>query len=354
MPIRAVRVAADVPEAERTPLEVLRTDTPTFAALVEAAAIDATNGSSTGRACRGLQRTVPVRTPPKKLNRAAAGVTRRCRSLAIFCAARANVRACVRVPPAWRSASARAGVVAPAAASLNVRKLSRTASCSFGRQRAELAPSDRGARGAGPAAGRASDRSVLSRPCAGPATSGASARCHAPAPRCRCWRQRVPIVAEALEHTLLFGRKARPLAPAASRSGACCANAGTAAMSSSARHGRAQVDHFISRRSVAAGVLPRPFRYPSASGSRSSPRLIPHRGCRGTPADPHRRLLRGRLRCRRRRRGFAAGSARRFFASRARSARHQADQQPQQADAPAEAQPLAPLSPSSPCAAAHS
>lgn len=34
-PIAAVRVAADLPEAERTPLEVLRTDTPTFAALIE-------------------------------------------------------------------------------------------------------------------------------------------------------------------------------------------------------------------------------------------------------------------------------------------------------------------------------
>lgn len=34
-PIRSIRVAADVPEAERTLLEVLRTDTPTFAALVE-------------------------------------------------------------------------------------------------------------------------------------------------------------------------------------------------------------------------------------------------------------------------------------------------------------------------------
>jgi peptidylprolyl isomerase len=34
-PIRAIRVAADVPESERTQLEVLRTDTPTFTALVE-------------------------------------------------------------------------------------------------------------------------------------------------------------------------------------------------------------------------------------------------------------------------------------------------------------------------------
>jgi len=35
VPIRSVRVAADVPESERTRLEVLRTDTATFAALVE-------------------------------------------------------------------------------------------------------------------------------------------------------------------------------------------------------------------------------------------------------------------------------------------------------------------------------
>lgn len=34
-PIRSVRVAADVPETERVKLEVLRTDTPVFAALVE-------------------------------------------------------------------------------------------------------------------------------------------------------------------------------------------------------------------------------------------------------------------------------------------------------------------------------
>ena len=36
VPIRSIRLASDVPEADRTPLEVLRTDTPTFAALVEA------------------------------------------------------------------------------------------------------------------------------------------------------------------------------------------------------------------------------------------------------------------------------------------------------------------------------
>jgi peptidylprolyl isomerase len=34
-PIQRVRVAADVPPAERTELEILRTDTPTFQALIE-------------------------------------------------------------------------------------------------------------------------------------------------------------------------------------------------------------------------------------------------------------------------------------------------------------------------------
>jgi peptidylprolyl isomerase len=33
--IRQVRIAADVPAAERVPLEVLRTDTATFTALIE-------------------------------------------------------------------------------------------------------------------------------------------------------------------------------------------------------------------------------------------------------------------------------------------------------------------------------
>lgn len=36
VPIKRVRVAADVPEKERTPLELLRTDTPTFTAFVDA------------------------------------------------------------------------------------------------------------------------------------------------------------------------------------------------------------------------------------------------------------------------------------------------------------------------------
>jgi peptidylprolyl isomerase len=36
VPIVSVRMAADVPEAERTRIELMRTDTPTFTALVEA------------------------------------------------------------------------------------------------------------------------------------------------------------------------------------------------------------------------------------------------------------------------------------------------------------------------------
>lgn len=36
VPIRSVRIAANVPASERTQLEVLRTDTPTFSALIEA------------------------------------------------------------------------------------------------------------------------------------------------------------------------------------------------------------------------------------------------------------------------------------------------------------------------------
>ena len=35
VPIKAMRVATDVPASERTELEILRTDTPTFKALIE-------------------------------------------------------------------------------------------------------------------------------------------------------------------------------------------------------------------------------------------------------------------------------------------------------------------------------
>ncbi len=38
LPIKSIRVAADVPAAERSNLEVIRTDTPTFTALIESAA----------------------------------------------------------------------------------------------------------------------------------------------------------------------------------------------------------------------------------------------------------------------------------------------------------------------------
>jgi peptidylprolyl isomerase len=34
-PLKSIRIAADLPEAERTHLEVIRTDSPTFAALIE-------------------------------------------------------------------------------------------------------------------------------------------------------------------------------------------------------------------------------------------------------------------------------------------------------------------------------
>ena len=36
VPIRAIRVAADVPESERSTLEIMRTDTATFQELIEA------------------------------------------------------------------------------------------------------------------------------------------------------------------------------------------------------------------------------------------------------------------------------------------------------------------------------
>jgi peptidylprolyl isomerase len=65
-PILSIALEADVPEAQRTPLQVLRTDTPLFAQLTEmrrnrrderykvpAGHIDLCNV------------TVPVRTPPK-------------------------------------------------------------------------------------------------------------------------------------------------------------------------------------------------------------------------------------------------------------------------------------------------
>ena len=35
-PVKSIRIAADVPAAQRTELEILRTDTPTFTSYVEA------------------------------------------------------------------------------------------------------------------------------------------------------------------------------------------------------------------------------------------------------------------------------------------------------------------------------
>jgi peptidylprolyl isomerase len=65
VPIRTVRVMADVPKAERTPLEVLRTDTPTFKALVESRR-NRTDEWFKYRAGRVeiCNVPIPVRTPP--------------------------------------------------------------------------------------------------------------------------------------------------------------------------------------------------------------------------------------------------------------------------------------------------
>jgi len=63
-PIRQVRMAADVPESERTPLEILRADSPTFRALVEGRRFrkDAWYKVPAG-AVDVCSLTVPVRTP---------------------------------------------------------------------------------------------------------------------------------------------------------------------------------------------------------------------------------------------------------------------------------------------------
>ena len=62
VPIRSVRVAADLPEGQRTPLEALRTDTATFAALIESRRTGLRNGSSVARGpYRGVQRA-PARS----------------------------------------------------------------------------------------------------------------------------------------------------------------------------------------------------------------------------------------------------------------------------------------------------
>jgi len=66
VPIKSVRVMADVPQAERTPLEVMRTDTPTFKALVESRR-NRTDEWFKYRAGRVeiCNVPIPVRTPPK-------------------------------------------------------------------------------------------------------------------------------------------------------------------------------------------------------------------------------------------------------------------------------------------------
>lgn len=73
VPIRSVRVAADVPAAERTNLEILRTDTPTFDALVESRRNrrDAWYKRPAGKIdlCNV---PIPVRTPPAAGKNAAA------------------------------------------------------------------------------------------------------------------------------------------------------------------------------------------------------------------------------------------------------------------------------------------
>ncbi len=66
VPIRSVRVAADVPPAQQTPLEVLRTDTKTFAALVEARRFRKESWFKFSSGHVDLCNVpLPVRTPPK-------------------------------------------------------------------------------------------------------------------------------------------------------------------------------------------------------------------------------------------------------------------------------------------------
>ena len=66
VPLRSVRVAADLPEADRTPLEVFRTDTPAFAALVESRRTRSEEWFKypVGRV-ELCNVPIPVRTPPK-------------------------------------------------------------------------------------------------------------------------------------------------------------------------------------------------------------------------------------------------------------------------------------------------
>jgi len=65
--IKSVRLAADVPEAERTPLQLLRTDTPTFTALVESRRNRSDDWYKVPAGRIGLCNVpLPVRTPPVK------------------------------------------------------------------------------------------------------------------------------------------------------------------------------------------------------------------------------------------------------------------------------------------------
>jgi peptidylprolyl isomerase len=67
VPLRSVRVAADVPESERTPLEVFRTDTAAFTALVESRRTrnDEWFKYKVGRV-EVCNVPIPVREPPKR------------------------------------------------------------------------------------------------------------------------------------------------------------------------------------------------------------------------------------------------------------------------------------------------
>ena len=67
VPLRSIRVAADVPEPERTPLEVFRTDTATFAALIESrrTRTDEWFKYKVGRV-EVCNVPIPVREPPKR------------------------------------------------------------------------------------------------------------------------------------------------------------------------------------------------------------------------------------------------------------------------------------------------
>lgn len=66
VPLRSIRVAADLPDAERTPLEVFRTDTPAFAELVESrrTRTDEWFKYAVGK-IELCNVSIPVRAPPK-------------------------------------------------------------------------------------------------------------------------------------------------------------------------------------------------------------------------------------------------------------------------------------------------